>query len=406
MRILLTEGSGLTSRQTAPRLSALGHTVGVLSTDPIGLTRFTRAVSAWHRTAQFGADPFAWLDAALDVAVRHRYHLMLPTQEQVTVLSWADAHGRLGSVRTVVPAFESLRAMQDKLSAHATLERLGLPRPDATVLYTLEDLAMSNQFPVYVKTPIGTAATGVWRLDTAHDRADLLRNATVVEALGREGGGLLAQRAVEGPLVMLQSVFDQGRLVAFHANLRVREGARGGASHKRSVVLPAADSAIDTLGRTLHWHGALSADAIVTVDGPLLIDINPRLVEPVNAFHAGVDLVGALVDVAMERHPPRQAVGRPDVATHQLLLAVLGAAQHEQRRQAILAELRAAAGHTDAYTASIEELTPVRDDWRAGIPTATAALVTLLRPGTWQWFAGVTVANYAISPAGWRAMTE
>jgi hypothetical protein len=35
---------------------------------------------------------------------------------------------------------------------------------------------------------------------------------------------------------MVQSVFDQGELVAFHTNARVREGASGGASHKRSLT--------------------------------------------------------------------------------------------------------------------------------------------------------------------------
>jgi len=69
----------------------------------------------------------------------------------------------------------------------------------------------------------------------------------------------------------------------------------------------------------------------VSANGPLFIDINPRLVEPANAWLAGVDLVGALVDVATGG-PARHATdGREGVATHQLLLAVLGAAQGRGR---------------------------------------------------------------------------
>ena len=48
----------------------------------------------------------------------------------------------------------------------------------------------------------------------------------------------------------------------------------------------------------LRWHGALSADVILSRAGVQFIDINPRLVEPVNALASGVDLVRALVEVA------------------------------------------------------------------------------------------------------------
>ena len=60
-------------------------------------------------------------------------------------------------------------------------------------------------------------------------------------------------------------------------------------------------------------------------DGPVFIDVNPRLVEPQNAYLSGVDLVGSMMGVAIDNHPAAQPAGRPGVATHQLLLAVLGA---------------------------------------------------------------------------------
>jgi len=119
-----------------------------------------------------------------------------------------------------------------------------------------------------VKTPIGTASAGVCRVSSA----DALRRLAVAcEGRGafRQGafgpGGGLVQRAVAGPLVMVQSVFAGGELVAWHACQRVREGAAGGASHKLSLDLPAAREHTARLGAALDWHGALSADVI---DGP------------------------------------------------------------------------------------------------------------------------------------------
>ncbi|HEY5013006.1 MAG TPA: hypothetical protein VIK61_09910 [Acidimicrobiia bacterium] len=199
-------------------------------------------------------------------------------------------------------------------------------------------------------------------------------------------------------------MFDQGRLVAFHANLRTREGVRGGASHKRSLVHPDARMAIEMLGCELAWHGALSADAILTVDGPVVIDVNPRLVEPGNARRSGVDLVGAMIEVALGREPAVQPTGRPNVRTHQLLLAILGAAQQQRGWRGILDELLGAARHAGDYADSTEELTPIAHDWRAGLPVAAAAAATLFKPTTWEWFSSGSVANYAISPAGWRSI--
>jgi predicted ATP-grasp superfamily ATP-dependent carboligase len=51
-------------------------------------------------------------------------------------------------------------------------------------------------------------------------------------------------------------------------------------------------------------------DVILTGDGPLVIDVNPRLVEPINALIAGVDLVGAMLELARGGHPPAVCLAR------------------------------------------------------------------------------------------------
>ena len=146
-----------------------------------------------------------------------------------------------------------------------------------------------------------------------------MRAGPYAEAL--RGGGLLLEQEIDGPLAMVQAVFDRSRLVAFHANKRAAEGAGGGACHKESVLLPGVRDRIAQLGRGLGWHGALSADVIADARGRhVVIDVNPRLVEPVNAWRSGTDLVGALVDAARGRPPADRPSGRGGVRTHQLLL--------------------------------------------------------------------------------------
>ena len=404
MRVLLSDGSGLTARQAAAQLAAAGHTVEVLSPDPFCLARFTRRVHRVRRVPAYGADPLRWLAAALDAFRAARMDVLLPTQEQVAALSACGDLVHAAGVRTAVPPFAALSQVQDKLSAFATLAAAGLPQPEGAVLATPGAAAAWDRFPVFLKLPVGTASTGVRRVGDRRQLAAMVAGAKTAGAFG--DGGLLAQMPAAGPLVMAQAVFASGGLIACHACLRVREGAGGGASHKRSVALPAVREHLQILGRHLGWHGALSADAILTAAGPCYIDINPRLVEPANALRAGVDLVTPLLELASGVTPPGQPPGRPGVRTHQLLLAVLGAAQQSGRRWPVIAELLAAARNAGDYRGSAEELTPIRGDPRAAVPVALAAAATVIRPSAWRWFAGGSVRNYSLTPAGWRQLLD
>jgi biotin carboxylase len=408
MKILLSDGSGLTARQVAGRLSESGHVVEVLSPDKMCLCRLTRHVRRVHRVPGYGADPVGWLDAALAVYREGRFDLLFPTQEQVAVLSHSAGRLADAGIRTAVPPFEALRAVQDKVSASATLGALGIPQPRTAFLGSADDLRAWPSLPVFVKTPIGTATSGVRRVDSA---AALRSCAAELEAAGVFGGGasasggVIAQAPAAGPLAMVQSVFARGEMVAAHANLRIREGARGGASHKRSLDEPAMlVSHLESLGRSLRWHGGLSADAVLTDAGPVFIDINPRLVEPGNAWRSGVDLTGALLDIAGGGVPEAQPPGRPGVVTHQLLLAVLGAGAQGRGRRGVAAEIRAALAHAGPYRGSAEELTPVRGDPRAALPVLAAAAVMLVRPALWRRIASASVADYALTPAGWDSL--
>ena len=405
MKILLSDGSGLTSRQVAGQLARAGHRVEVLSPDPICLCRFTRCVRRVHRVPAYGGDPLGWLDAALAVYRSGRFDVLFPTQEQVAVLSHSARRLESGGVRTAVPPFEALRAVQDKVTASATLGALRIPQPGTAFLGSADELRAWSSFPVFIKIPIGTATTGVRRVGSA---AELGAVAAELETGGFFAGGtVIAQEPAEGPLVMVQSVFVHGELAAAHANLRVREGVGGGASHKRSVDQPAAViKYIETLGRSLGWHGALSADAILTDSGPVFIDVNPRLVEPGNAWRSGVDLTGAMLQVACGGAPAAQPTGRPGVSTHQLLLAVLGAGADGRGRRGAVAEIAAALARAGSYRGSAEELTPVRRDPLSAVPVLVAALALLIRPALWRRLSGGAVADYALTPAGWQSLLD
>jgi glutathione synthase/RimK-type ligase-like ATP-grasp enzyme len=399
-RILLTDGYGLTARQTAGLLGRAGHTVDVLSPPGLTLTRLTRWVHRTHTVPPFGDDPFAWYRAVLDVLAHNTFDVVLPVQEEITMLARRPALG----VGVALPPFDSLRRVQDKLAAVETLRTIGLPQPAGAVATDVTELTVNRwDYPVFVKLPIGTASTTVHRVETEAALrelgAELERDGTFAQ------GGVLVQQHVDGPLIMIVGVFDHGRLVSWHACRRVREGLNGGATAKVSIALPSVAGHLERLGSELAWHGALSLDAILDGDDVYYIDVNPRLVEPANAQRAGVDLLSALLDISTGGQPDRTATGRPDVATHQLLLAVLHAAARRGRR-GILSELLAALLHTGHYRHSTEELTRLGRDPLTALALTQILGSVLRRPARAISLTTGAVGRYSLSPANWRRIRE
>jgi glutathione synthase/RimK-type ligase-like ATP-grasp enzyme len=368
MHILLSEGSGLTSRQVAGQLGSLGHTVEILSSSKVCLTRFTRHVRAVHDVPRFGLDPFGWLAAAERTAVERKIDL---------------------------PPFESLARVQDKISAFRTLKAIGVPQPQTFVISSADDLRQVTTYPVFVKRPVSTASSGVRRTTNA------LELGVAAHEFGLGRSELIAQSQASGPLAMVQAVADRGRLVAHHACLRLREGVGGGASLKESVILPGLAGMLARLVAALDWHGALSMDVIVADSGPLIIDVNPRLVEPANARAAGVDLVAAMLDLAGGAPAQERPAGGAGERTRQTLLAILGAAEHQGTRSAVIREAFNAIFARGDFAGSSEELTPIAGDPMAAVPVTAALAATLIHPPLWRKFHSGAVGPYSLTPEAW-----
>src|SRR5215218_2355596 len=178
MRVLLSDGSGLTARQCATQLAAAGHEVGVLSADPFALTRFTGHVHRFHRVPPFGHQPLTWIAAVLAIldreqAVGRPVDVLLPTQEQVMALALGAEDVRSRGVALAVPTTAALGRVFDKVSAAATLEEIGVPQPVTVVARDRRQLLAQTRFPVFVKAPVGTATAGVRLVRAAAELIEL-----------------------------------------------------------------------------------------------------------------------------------------------------------------------------------------------------------------------------------------
>jgi predicted ATP-grasp superfamily ATP-dependent carboligase len=395
-KILLSEGSSLSSREAITALGLAGHRVELLSSDPMCLGRFSRFVGRVHRAPACGADPDGYLARVIETVETGQIDVLLPVHEQAYLL--AAARQRLPARLGIALAdFETFERVQSKARFAEFLTQLNVPQPKTAIVRTADEFATERPYPFFVKAAFGTASAGVWRIGDARARDALL---VQLHALNAFVEGLLVQAAVTGSLERTQAVFDRGRLVASHIYRQVVEGPGGGDVLKISVVASEVRDTVERIGQALNWHGALSFDYIrdVATGTPHFIDANPRLVEPMNAWLSGVDLPGALLRVSLGEAPPTQAEGREGVLTRLGLMGLLDAARQRHSRRDILREIGLLALSSGRYRGSREELVPLLTDPWCAIPLGVVVTRLLRTPQAATRFSEATVAAYSLTP--------
>ena len=378
LRVLVPEGSSTSAREAITILGLSGHHIEVCDPSAHCLARFSRFVRKFHRCPGLRRDPAGFLAFVEQLLARGRFDVLLPTHEQGFL--FARARPRLeGRVGLALPGFESYRAAHSKAGFSRLLDQLNQPQPPTRIVTSAQAVREVARFPAVVKTSIGTASRGIWFVRNADDLEIALRDLDAGDAFA---GEVLVQDLIAGTTEKAQSVFCQGRLIGFHAYRQVAAGVGGGEAIKQSVSRPAVRACLEEIGAHLNWHGALSVDFIMPDDGtaPLLIDCNPRLVEPGNAHHAGIDLVGLLLLISQGQTPAILPESREGVLTHLAMQALLGCASRGGTRGDIIRECGRLLTAGGPYAGSSEELTPVRRDWLSAVPLAMTAVLLLASP--------------------------
>jgi hypothetical protein len=376
LRILLSEGNSTSAREAVTVLRLAGHHIEICDPARFGLARFSRFVAKYHRCPPMRDDPTGFLRFVEGLLAKERFDVLLPIHEQGFL--FAKVQSRLAA-RTglALPAFEDYRTLHSKAGFSRVLTKFGLPQPDTQIVSSEAELRTTVRYPCVIKTAIGTASRGVWML---RDSTDLDRVVQEIDAVNGFAGEVLVQGLVDGFIEKAQAVFGRGELLGFHAYRQIAEGAGGGDAIKQSVQRDGVRTDLAAIGRHLDWHGALSIDFIMTEQGPFYIDANPRLVEPMAGYLAGVDLVALLLQVSLGETPSMVPAGREGVKTHQAMQALLGCAQRGGTRRDVLRTCRDLLRGRGAYAGSVEELTPVRLDRLSLVPLAMTALLLLASP--------------------------
>jgi len=403
LRILLTEGSSLSARQTVSALGPLKHQIDVLDANPLFcIARHSRFVRRCIRVPSFGRDPWGYYDALKEQLQRTRYDVLFPTHDQVYLLSGKQQELKQWT-NLAVPPFESIQQVQSKAWFVETLRTLTLPHPPTCDLSNIND-AYGGEYPCYVKLPYSTAGQGVWKVNNEQERNTIVKKLQGLESVTYANNALLQQPA-PGTLSVVQSVFHHGELMAWHCYQARQLGVGGSASAKVGVHHPQVKEHIQKLGRHLHWHGALMLDYLFDEKhGPSYIDCNPRIGETYNATLSGTPLCELMLRISLDQPCQPLPDSKSGVQTHSVMMQMLGAMLKQPSRQDLVQELHSACFRKGIYADSEDEITPYSLDARSLIPAAFVAAQLLAKPSRAQRITSNTVQNYSLDAQTMRML--
>jgi hypothetical protein len=398
MRILLTEGSSLSARQTISALGWAGHSLDVCDPRPLlCLGRYSRHVRRTLCCPSFTADPEGYLRFLKQRLLAERYDVLFPVHDQVYLLSrFRDRFGNLAGL--AVPEFAALQRLQSKAEFLLVLEELKLAHPPTIVARTRLEAEKACAYPCYIKLSYSTAGCGVWLVRNDQERNAVLKH---LESAGHLEGKseILVQQPAPGVLGVVQAVFQRGRLVGGHCYQARALGVGGSARARVGAWHPGVLDELARLGAHLGWNGALTLDYLWDESNhqARYIDANPRIGETLNATLSGVNLSDLLVQVSLNRTVEALSASRPGVRTHALFMSLLFLAQQGATRRQLLAELYRAMRKRGIYAESQDELTRLADDPESLIPFLFLVTELLASPQAAISRITRTVANYALS---------
>ncbi|KJQ78041.1 ATP-grasp domain-containing protein [Streptococcus oralis] len=392
-RLLFLEGSSLTSRETLTVLLTEKYKVDVLSPDRFSIAAFSR-LTHMLTTVDVNTSPLTYLKQVGELLQKKNYVAILPTHEE----GWLLANGKnflSSDLPIALSEAEVFKEVAGKIAFAELADKLDLPVPEWEYVTDLESIHLP--YPYWLKADYGTAGRSVYKITSETDLKSL------VKVLSIDNERWMAQQDIAGQYGQVQAVFSHGKLLAVHSSIKIGSGAGGSAAARLSIESVATREHIEKIGQHLKWHGGLTLDFISHNHQPYYIECNPRMVEPANAYKAGVNFPKILIDLAQGKESKSGiSLGKPGVKTHSLLALVIGTAERTQSRRKIWQTIREWLFKSD----SAEVLTPIRKDLPSVIPLVVIAIRLLLNPKSVKKLVAHTVDHYSVDSTTIKAVEQ
>jgi predicted ATP-grasp superfamily ATP-dependent carboligase len=395
LRILFTEGASLSARQTLYPLDGR-HEIEVIDPDPLCQCRFSSFVRRFFRSPSYSKQPLEFLRFVARLVRERRYDVLLPTHEQVYLLSrFREAF--VGRVGVALPEFAALERLQNKAAFSRLLTELGLPQPETVIVRTAAELDQPWKYPFYLKLSHSTGGGGVFFVESGsglRERVRELESRGILEATSE----MLVQQPARGILSTEQAVFNDGQLIGMHSFEARRLGVGGMSTARTSADHPLVRAHVTQIGSHLHWHGAFFIDYFFDRETgrPEYLETNPRIGETVNAMLSGINLPELLVQISLGDAPAPVPLGRIGVRTHNLLMILMSAAYEGKSRGALVHEIRECAAGRGVYENGEDELIRPHEDPLSRLPRAWITAQLLAYPRRARSIVANTIANYAL----------
>lgn len=395
LKILFTEGASLSARQS---LYALGgrHTIDILDPDRLCQCRFSRYVRRWIRSPHFARQPAEFLRFLAEQLRREQYDVVLPTHEQVYLLSrFREQVGRVCGL--ALPDFAAMDTMQNKAHFTRLLQELDLPVPETTIVSSRKELDVDWKYPLFLKLAHSTAGCGVFAIESA----DALRQrADKLEADGFFTGTseALVQQPARGVQATVQAVFDNGKLIGSHSFDSRQLGVGGMSAARVAADHPIVREHIIRLGEHLAWHGSMFVDYFYDYDTgrPEYIECNPRVGETVNAWLSGTNICELLVRLSAGEKVQPVPVAPSGLRTHSGYMILMTLARDGASRRHLLKEMADRRHGRGIYENSQDDLTRPSDDILSMLPRGWITLQLLAWPGLANHIVNKTVEDYSL----------
>ncbi len=302
MKALVTTASTPTSLFVVRRLKELGYKVTIVDSHTRSFISYSNAVSKRIVAPSLLHDPHGFAKTVIDELREGQYSFYFPILECGFLMSYYKDTIEQYAKMISMPYYDITYA-HNKKAMWDYAKRANVTMPHTMTPDSLQgafEMLEALNSPVVIKPRIGCNAHGQKIVHNPQESA--WEYAQIVKKYGLEEQLPIIQQYIEGNLICTVNLAVNGEIkgnVVFRA-LRTVPTSGGTSSYRETIASPEAELFDARLVKHFNWTGFISFDYMEDRStGKLhLIDCNPRIAPGVIlGYHAGVDLMGAFVDL-------------------------------------------------------------------------------------------------------------